>query len=142
MKITDTICAGRDIKRVFVDALAHIEEDKAYVVSIKEGSSRTLAQNRRLWAMLNDISKQIKWHDQKLNPEDWKHVFTASIKGQRIVPGLDGELVVLGVSTSRETVKFISEVIEMLYVFGAENGILWSDPAEKALMNYPEAAIA
>lgn len=139
MKITDTITSGRDIKKVFVDALAMIEQDKAYVIKIKEGSTRTLQQNRRMWAMLNDISKQVKWHGQKLSAEDWKHVFTASIKGQRIVPGLDGELVVLGVSTANETVKFISDVIEMMYAFGAEQFVMWSDPAEKALMDYPEA---
>lgn len=140
MKITDTICSGKDIKQVFVNALSHIEQDKAYVVKIKEGSNRTLSQNRKLWSMLNDISKQVRWHDQKLSPEDWKHIFTAAIKGQRIVPGLDGELVVLGVSTSNETVKFLSEVIELMYAFGSEQFVLWSDPAEKAFNEYPEVA--
>lgn len=139
MKITDTICAGREIRHVFSQAMEHIEADKAYVVKIKEGSTRTLSQNRRLWAMLGDISRQVRWHDQKLSSEDWKHVFTAAIKGQRIVPGLDGQLVVLGVSTSGESIKFISEVIEMMYAFGAEHNVWWSDPAEKALMDYPEA---
>ena len=139
MKITDTICAGREIKSVFVNALEHIESDKAYIVKIKEGSNRTLEQNRKCWAMLNDIAKQVKWHGIKLSSEDWKHIFSASIKGQRIVPGINGELVVLGASTSTETVKFMSEMIEQMYAFGSEQFVMWSDPKDKALMDYPEA---
>lgn len=139
MKITDVICSGRDIRGVFSQALGQVETDKAYVVKIKEGSNRTLQQNRRMWAMLGDISRQVRWHDQKLSDKDWKHVFTAAIKGQKLIPGLDGQLVVLGVSTSSESVKFIGDVIEMMFAFGAEQNVFWSDPAEKALMEYPEA---
>ncbi len=57
---------------------------------------RSDAQNRRLWAMLTDVSQQVEWHGQKLAPEDWKHIFSASLKQQRAVPGLDGGFVVLG----------------------------------------------
>ena len=142
MKIADTITSGKDAKSVFINALQHIEPDKAYVIKIKEGGVRTLEQNRKMWAMLNDIAKQVRWHGQRLSAEDWKHVFTASIKGQRIVPGLDGELVVLGVSTSSESIKFMSEVIELMYSFGSEQFVMWSDPADKAMMNYPEASRA
>lgn len=139
MKIADTITSGKDAKKVFIDALQHIEPEKAYVIKIKEGSKRTLEQNKKMWAMLHDVAKQVRWHDQKLSAEDWKHVFTASIKGQRIVPGLDGELVVLGVSTSNESIKFMSDMIELMYSFGSEQFVMWSDPADKAMMAYPEA---
>lgn len=139
MKLADTICSGKDLRGVFVDALSMVEPDKAYVVKIKEGNNRTLDQNRKMWAMLSDIAKQVKWQGVKLSAEDWKHVFTAAIKGQRIVPGITGELVVLGASTSNESVKFLSEMIEQMYAFGSEQFVMWSDPAEKALMDYPEA---
>ena len=139
MKIADTITSGKDAKKVFIDALQYIEPEKAYVIKIKEGSGRTLEQNKKMWAMLHDVAKQVRWHGQKLSAEDWKHVFSASIKGQRIVPGLDGELVVLGVSTSNESIKFMSEMIELMYSFGSEQFVMWSDPADKAMMAYPEA---
>ena len=139
MKITGTVCSGRDIRTVFVDALDAVQYEGAYKVTIKECSSRTLAQNRKMWSCLNDIAKQCRLHGEKLSAEEWKHVFTAAKCGQRIVTGICGELVVLGKSTSDETIKFMSELIEIIHAYGAENNVLWSDPAEKALMDYPEA---
>ena len=139
MKVTDTICSGRDIKKVFVDALEVVQTEGAYKVTIKECSSRTLAQNRKMWSCLHDIAKQCRLHGEKLSSEEWKHVFTAAKCGQRIVTGICGELVVLGKSTSDETIKFMSELIEIIHAYGAENNVLWSDPSFAALENYPEA---
>ncbi len=65
--------------------------------------TRSSEQNRRLWAMLTEVSSQVDWYGQKLSPEDWKHIFTASLKKTRAVPGIDGGIVVLGQSTSRMT---------------------------------------
>ena len=57
---------------------------------------RSSAQNRLMWAALSDISRQVDWYGEKLSPEDWKHVLSASLKKQRAVPGLDGGFVELG----------------------------------------------
>nr|CAB39290.1 unnamed protein product [Escherichia phage 933W] len=38
---------------------------------------RSKAQNDRMWPMLNDVSRQVLWHGQRLAPEDWKDLFTA-----------------------------------------------------------------
>jgi hypothetical protein len=40
--------------------------------------------------MLGEVSQQVNWYDQKLSAEDWKDVFTASLRKARVVPGLDG----------------------------------------------------
>ena len=89
---------------------------------------RTPEQNAKLWAMLTDISNQAKWFDQVLSQEDWKHVFSAAVMNQRTVPGIDGGIVVLGQSTSRmKKIKF-AEMIELIYGFGAERGVRWSEP--------------
>jgi hypothetical protein len=62
-----------------------------------------------MWAMLSDISRQIDWHGQRLTPEDWKIMFTTSLKQQRVVPGLEGSgFVVLGASTSKMSVAELS----------------------------------
>lgn len=90
--------------------------------------TRSLDQNSRLWAMLTDVSRQVEWYGQKLAPEDWKHVFSASLKRQRAVPGLDGGFVVLGQSTSRMTVREMSDLIELMFSFGAERNVRWSEP--------------
>lgn len=139
MKIADTITSGNDAKKVFIDALQYIEPEKAYVIKIKEGSKRTLEQNKKLHAVLGDISKQVVWCGKKHSSVVWKRIIGAHVKGQEFVQGLDGEMVVIGVETSNESVKFLSEMIEAALAFGCEQGVLWSDPAEKALMEYPEA---
>ena len=89
---------------------------------------RSDAQNRRLWAMLADISAQVDWHGQKLASEDWKHVFTASLKQQRAVPGLDGGFVVLGQSTSKMTKAEMAELQELMEAFGAQQGVRFTAP--------------
>lgn len=91
---------------------------------------RSDEQNRKMWAMLNDVASQVNWYGQDLTPEDWKHVFTASLTKQRAVPGIDGGFVVLGVSTRDKSKEWISELIEVIYAFGAEKGVVWSDPSQ------------
>ena len=87
---------------------------------------RSDAQNRRMWAMLRDVSKQVVWHGKKLSDEDWKHVFSASLKRQKAVPGLDGGFVVLGQSTSKMTKAEMSELQTLMEAFGAEKGVRFS----------------
>lgn len=88
---------------------------------------RSDAQNRRLWAMLTDISQQVDWYGEKLSPEDFKHIFSASLKKQRAVQGLDGGFVVLGLSTSKMTKAEMSDMQELMSAFAAERGVNFSD---------------
>jgi hypothetical protein len=92
------------------------------VVEIKP-ETRTLAQNARLWAMLTDVSKQVNWYGRKLSQEEWKHVFTASLAKQDVVPGIDGGFVVLGKSTSKMTKPEMSELQQLIEAFGAQQGV-------------------
>lgn len=85
---------------------------------------RSDAQNRRLWAMLGDVSRQVVWHGQTLSAEDWKHMFTASLKRQRVAPAIDGNgFVVLGQSTSKMTKSEMAELQTLIEAFGAERGV-------------------
>lgn len=85
--------------------------------------TRSNEQNRRLWAMLTEVSRQVDWHGQKLSAEDWKHIFSSAMKKQRAVPGIDGGFVVLGQSTSKMTKSEMSEMQELIAAFGAEHGV-------------------
>ncbi len=87
--------------------------------------TRSLEQNSRLWAMLTDISDQVEWYGRKLTPDDWKNVFTASLKKQDVVPGLDGGFVVLGLSTSKMTKAEMSDLQTLMEAFGAEKGVIF-----------------
>lgn len=101
---------------------------------------RSLDQNAKLWPMLTDISRQVDWYGQKLTPEDWKHVLTAGLKKQRAVPGIDGGFVVLGLSTSRMTKEVFSQLIELIFAFGSEHGVEWSDQSNQNLYDLRNAA--
>jgi hypothetical protein len=96
--------------------------------------TRSTAQNARMWAMLQDVANQVIWHGRKLAKEDWKHVFSASLKKQDAVPGIDGGFVVLGQSTSKMTIPEMSDLMMLMDAFGANNGVRFAAP------DYSEAA--
>jgi hypothetical protein len=81
-----------------------------------------------MWALLNDVSRQVVWHGQKLESGEWKDVFTAALKRQKVVPGLEGGFVVLGTSTSRMSKQDLSELVELVYAFGAQQDVRWTGP--------------
>ena len=96
-------------------------------IEIKQ-ETRNSAQNARLWAQLSDISRQVEWYGRKLSPEEFKHIFTAALKKQDVVPGIDGGFVVLGQSTSKMTKAQFSELMELISAFGAERGVRFTAP--------------
>ncbi len=98
---------------------AILDAPNGMVVTIEE-PTRTIEQNAKLWAMLNEVSKQVDWYGNKLSDEDWKHVFTAALKKQKVVPGLDGGFVVCGSSTRAMSTKDIAELIELIQAFGSQ----------------------
>lgn len=94
--------------------------------------TRSSAQNKRLWAMLTDISNQVDWYGRKLTPEDWKHIFTAALSKQDVVPGIDGGFVVLGKSTSKMTKGEMAELQTLMEAFGAEKGVKFTAQEDDA----------
>ena len=98
-----------------------------YEVIIQE-KTRTTAQNKRLWAMLGDIAKQVEWHGRKMDSMQWKHFFSAVLMGQETVPNLEGNgFVVLGKATSKMSVSQMTDMQELMSAFGAERDVRWSD---------------
>lgn len=91
---------------------------------------RSDAQNRLLWARLGELSRQVNWHGQKLTPEDWKDVLTAALRKQRVVPGVDGGFVVLGQRTSQMSKSEMSELLELIGAFGAQQGVEFAEMEE------------
>lgn len=107
--------------------------DKPIIVTIQE-RNRSLDQNRKLWACLADVSRQVEWHGRWLDAESWKCVFTAALKKQDVVPNLNGDgFVVIGQSTSKMRVSEFAELLELIQAFGSEREIKWSDEARLAL---------
>lgn len=99
---------------------------EGYVVEVKP-KTRTLEQNARMWAMLGDVSRQVEWYGKKLTPENWKDIFSAALKKQEVVPGIDGGFVVMGQSTSKMTIKEMTDLQELMGAFCADKGVEWSE---------------
>lgn len=103
-------------------------------------STRSLEQNAKMWAMLQEVSAQVvltedgykhvteaKGWKRKLSPDDWKDVLTASLQRQDTVPGVDQGFVLLGSHTSKMTVQEMMDLITLIEAFGAEKGVKFKE---------------
>ncbi|MCX8581972.1 recombination protein NinB [Gilliamella sp. B3482] len=115
----------------FINQLPVDSEHPLRIVIDEE--KRTLAQNRMMWAVLNDIAKQIEWNGEKLTAEEWKHLITANLHGQKCVKGIQGGLVFMGLSTRKMNKKEFADVVICAEQFGAENGVRFSADALEAI---------
>ena len=109
---------------------ACIQAPDGYVVEIKP-RTRSLDQNAKMWAMLADLSRQVEWYGQQLTSEEWKDVLTAALKKQKAVPGIDGGFVVIGARTRNMTIREMSDLVELMYAFGSEKDVQWSEPSSQ-----------
>lgn len=107
-------------------AKAHAWIDKAPANTRVEfkASKRSLPQNDRMWLMLTAVAEQVEWYGQKLSADDWKDVFSASLRKARVVPGLDpGTYVPLGMRTSDMGKDEMSALMDLIEAFAAERGV-------------------
>jgi len=120
-----TIRDQRDVTRL-MGFLHGTDFTKPKMVVIKDEKRPDIC-NRKMWAMLKDVSSQVEWYGKKLSDEDWKHVFSSALQKQNVVPGIDGGYVVLGVSTRKQSQKWFSDLFELMHAFGAEHGVKWTE---------------
>lgn len=103
-----------------------------------KASKRTMPQNDRMWAMLTDVSRQVPWHGVKLTPDSWKLLFLDALRREiggefRIVPNIDGDgFVNLGTSSSDLSKDEMTMLIELVFKFGAEHGVVFADDKAEA----------
>ena len=108
-----------------------MEAPDGWIVTLK-AAVRNLEQNAKMWAMLHDIEQQCEWHGIKLADEEWKDLFSAGLVKSKVVPNLDGTgFVILGQRTSQMTKSQMSDLIELIYAFGAERSVVWSEQSAK-----------
>ena len=86
---------------------------------------RTSQQNRLMWGMLTDISDQVTHCGEKWEAEAWKAAFLKAMgKKLTFMPSLDGEgVVAVGYRSSKLNKEEFSDLIELIYEYGARNGV-------------------
>lgn len=97
------------------------------IVTVK-AATRSNEQNAKLWAMLSDLSRA-KPEGRMHTPEVWKQlVMHACGHAVQFEIGLNGQPFPTGFRSSRLTKAQMSDLIEWIYSYGAEHGVVWTEP--------------
>lgn len=104
------------------------EAPDGHVVKIGAETRRD-AQNRKLWPMLADVQRQVPGFET-FTADDIKLRFLNALGVEmRFLPALENEgMFPVGLKSSTLTVQQFSGLVELLYKFGAEHGVRWSEP--------------
>lgn len=95
--------------------------------------TRSLMSNARMWAMLDDVAEQKEWAGRKWPSEAWKDLFSASLRGQEMVPNLDGNgFIAFGSRTSEFSPEEMSDMITLIEAWGAEQGVQFTDQIQES----------
>lgn len=111
----------RDLAKRLID---QAPQDAIVKVS---AAKRSDDQNAKMWAMLSDISRA-KPEDRHHIPEVWKCIFMAAL-GHEVMftMGLNNQPFPIGFKTSNLSKAQMSDLIEFIYAYGAQNNVKWSE---------------
>jgi hypothetical protein len=116
---------------------------------------RSHEANAAMWASLHDLAEQVGWKRARwrgdtcieegryvllaeqpgaarLSDEEFKDVLSAAMKRPRMVGGIDGGVVAVGLRTSRMTQREMGDLLELIGAFGSGLGVRWSEPKARA----------
>lgn len=95
-----------------------------------KAAKRSLEQNARMWAMLTDIATQKEHAGRRYTPDQWKVIFMhACGREVQFIPSLDGATFIpWGQSSSDLSKQEMTDLIEFMFAWGAENGVVFHDP--------------
>jgi len=112
-----------------------LQSGRRWVLTLKL-ETRTQAQNRLMWPLLTEFSKQLQWPVDGqmvwMTADDWKDVLTAAFRRESVhlAMGLDGGVVMLGQRTSKFTKAEFSDWIEFLFATAAARSVTLPAMAE------------
>jgi hypothetical protein len=95
---------------------------------------RSLPQNDRMWAMLTDVARQKEHGGRRYTADQWKVLFMhACGREVQFIPALDGSTFIpWGQSSSDLSKEEMSELIDFIAAWGAENGVTFGDDRDIA----------
>ena len=97
-------------------------------------------ERRKARAMVRDIAKQVLLYGEKASADEWWAFFFSCLYGQEVLenplrqqlPSAPLFILRNKKRTKDLTVTTGAHFITILYAFGNERGVLWSDPKESA----------
>jgi hypothetical protein len=120
---------------IICDSAARREQAAAWALKAPPGTriefketKRSIPQNDRMWAMLTDVARQLEWHGEQLDTNEWKQLFLDGLgRESKIVPGIDGGIVNLGMSSSDLSKDEMTDLMEYIASFGVRHGVKFGD---------------
>jgi len=94
---------------------------------------RSLPQNDLMWALLTEIQEHQRKQGKDYTTDEWKVIFMQALGREiRLLPSLDGKgFVPYGQSSSDLSKQEMTDLIEFIYAWGAENHIDFKSRREK-----------
>ena len=92
-------------------------------------AKRSLPQNDRMWAMLTDVATQKEHAGRKYTPDQWKILFMhACGREVQFIPALDNATFIpWGQSSSDLSKQEMTDLIEFIFSWGSEHGVVFHD---------------
>jgi hypothetical protein len=131
MTAVHTVKLGNAFSRTRAHAIIE-RAPPGYVMELK-APKRTDDQNRKMWAMLSDISLS-KPMGERYTPEEWKERIMHAVGWEcQFLPGiLDGRPFPTGYRSSRMSKAQMGAMIDWMQAWGDEQGVRWTQEAEAA----------
>ncbi|MDD5189415.1 MAG: recombination protein NinB [Dehalococcoidales bacterium] len=111
-----------------VEAIRKLPLERRWQITIKEyKKNRTTEQNSRMWAILSDISEQIKDEEGKqYSPETWHEYFKAKFIGKDTIV-IDDEIEFIAKTTTiLNTIEF-SDYCQQIEAWAVDHSVRFVD---------------
>lgn len=97
-------------------------------------SKRSLPQNDLMWSLLTQVAQQKEHSGRRYTPDQWKVLFMhACGRDVQFIPSLDGATFLpWGRSSSDLSKQEMTDLIEFILSWGAQNGVAFHDDARAA----------
>ena len=98
------------------------------------GPKRTASQSNKMWALLEEVAEQATHCGRKYRAGIWKALFMEELGRETLfIPDLHYEGVVpIEYSTSDLPEEEMGLLIELIYAWGAQNGVRFKEDEERA----------
>lgn len=115
---------------------------EGYVCAIGE-ETRTDEQNRLMWPLIKDVREQVPGMEL-FNAEDMKLRFLNALGTEmRFLPELEGAgMFPVGQRSSTLSKSQFSGLLEVIFGFGARNGVKWSYRSQQVIADHVDGVAA
>jgi hypothetical protein len=92
--------------------------------------TRSSEQNNKMWALIEDVMNAMP-EGRQHTKEVWKAIFMNALGHETAFAlGINNEIFPIGFKSSQLSVRQMSDLIEVIYSYGAKHNIKWSENYE------------